>query len=111
MTNFQDKANFIWQVADDILRGAFKKHEYGDTILPFVALRRLDCVFEKKKDKVIETNKQYKKKLDNLDPLLLKAAGDLNFYNTSQYDLKRLSQDAKNIELNFNDYINGYSKN
>jgi len=21
--NFQDKANFIWQVADDILRGAF----------------------------------------------------------------------------------------
>ena len=111
MTNFQDKANFIWQVADDILRGAFKKHEYGDTILPFVVLRRLDCVFEKKKDKVIETNKQYKKKLDNLDPLLLKAAGDLNFYNTSQYDLKRLSQDAKNIELNFNDYINGYSKN
>ena len=30
---FQDKANFIWQVADDILRGVFKQHEYGDVIL------------------------------------------------------------------------------
>ena len=34
MNNFQDKANFIWQVADDILRGTFKQHEYGDVILP-----------------------------------------------------------------------------
>ena len=46
MNNFQDKANFIWQVADDILRGTFKQHEYGDVILPFVVLRRLDCVLE-----------------------------------------------------------------
>jgi len=34
MNNFQDKANFIWQVADDIRRGAFKAHEYRDAILP-----------------------------------------------------------------------------
>ncbi len=46
MNNFQDKANFIWTVADDILRGAFKQHEYGDVILPFVTLRRLDCVLK-----------------------------------------------------------------
>ena len=46
--NFQDKANFIWQVADDILRGAFKAHEYGDVTLPFVVLRRLDCVLRDK---------------------------------------------------------------
>lgn len=50
--NFQDKANFIWQVADDILRGAFKQHEYGEVILPFVVLRRLDCVLEDRKDAV-----------------------------------------------------------
>jgi hypothetical protein len=30
--NFREKANFIWQAADDILRGAFKAHEYGDVI-------------------------------------------------------------------------------
>ncbi len=61
MNNFQDKANFIWQVADDILRGTFKQHEYGDTILPFVVLRRLDCLFEDRKDDVIETYKKFKK--------------------------------------------------
>ena len=38
MKDLQDKANFIWQVADDILRGAFNQHEYGDVILPFVVL-------------------------------------------------------------------------
>jgi type I restriction enzyme M protein len=36
--NFQDNANFIWTVADNLLRGTFKAHEYGDVILPFVVL-------------------------------------------------------------------------
>jgi type I restriction enzyme M protein len=111
MNNFQDKANFIWQVADDILRGAFKQHEYGDVILPFVTLRRLDCVFEDRKDDVIETYKKFKKALPDPTQVLLKATNGLNFYNTSYYDLRRLTQDASNIELNFNNYINGYSKN
>ncbi len=110
MNNFHEKSNFIWQVADDILRGTFKQHEYGDVILPFVVLRRLDCVFEPKKDEVI---KSYQKLKDVLPEYyaVLKGVSGLNFYNTSDYDIKRLSQDAKNIELNFNNYINGFSKN
>ena len=111
MNNFQDKANFIWQVADDILRGTFKQHEYGDVILPFVVLRRLDCVLEDHKDDVIKTFNNFKDKLPDPTQVLLKAAKGVNFYNTSFFDLKRLAQDAENIELNFNDYINGYSKN
>lgn len=113
MNNFQDKANFIWTVADDILRGTFKQHEYGDVILPFVVLRRLDCVFEDCKDKVIETYKRFKNELqdDQLQPVLLNSTNGLNFYNTSRFDLQRLSQDAGSIELNFNNYVNGFSKN
>ncbi len=111
MNNFQDKANFIWQVADDILRGAFKQHEYGDVILPFVVLRRLDCVLEDRKDEVITTYKKFKDKLPDPGPVLFKATNGLKFYNTSYYDLRRLSQDSGNIELNFNNYINGYSEN
>ena len=113
MNNFQDKANFIWTVADDILRGTFKQHEYGDVILPFVVLRRLDCVFEDRKDKVIETYERFKNELqdDQLQPVLLNSTNGLNFYNTSRFDLQRLSQDAGSIELNFNNYVNGFSKN
>ena len=42
--NFREKANFIWQVADDTLRvrGAFQTYEYGDVILPFVILLMLN---------------------------------------------------------------------
>jgi len=110
MSNFQEKANFIWQVADDILRGSYRQHEYGDVILPFVVLRRLDCVLNGKKEKVLETYNKFKKTLPDLHKVLLKAAG-LNFYNTSKFDLDRLSQDNKNLELNFNNYINGFSDN
>lgn len=113
VNNFQDKANFIWTVADNISRGAFKAHEYGDVILPFVVLRRLDMVLEPHKDAVIAQHKQFKDVLNEaqLIPVLRKAAGDKNFYNHSFYDLRRLAQDAGNIELNFNNYLNGYSKN
>lgn len=111
MENFQDKANFIWQVADDILRGTFKQHEYGDVILPFVVLRRLDCVLEASKDRVIETYEKFKNKLDDPSQILLKATNGKNFYNTSHFDLKRLSQDAKQIEQNFYNYLNNYSEN
>ncbi len=118
MVNFQDKANFIWQVADDILRGAFKQHEYGEVILPFVVLRRLDCVFEGCKDDVLGVFDKFKdEKLPDMTGILLKATqtkdnkSGLNFYNTSLYDLRRLSQDAQNIEVNFWNYINGYSSN
>ncbi|MBC8508220.1 MAG: SAM-dependent DNA methyltransferase [Anaerolineales bacterium] len=111
--NFTDKANFIWNVADDVLRGTFKAHEYGDVILPFVVLRRLDAVLEAKKDDVIAGYDQFKGMLDEerLVPVLKQAAGGTNFYNHSLFDLRRLAQDAGNVELNFNNYINGYSKN
>ena len=111
MNNFQDKANFIWQVADDILRGSFKQHEYGDVILPFVVLRRLDCVLEDHKDAVIAADKKFKDVLPDPSQVLLHATNGLNFYNTSYYDLRRLAQDAGNIDLNFNTYINGFSDN
>ncbi|MBF0608767.1 MAG: SAM-dependent DNA methyltransferase [Magnetococcales bacterium] len=110
MNNFQEKANFIWQVADDILRGTFKQHEYGDVILPFVVLRRLDCVLEPRKNVVLTTYNKFKDKLADTSPVLLDASR-VRFFNISVYDLHRLSQDSKNIELNFNAYINGFSKN
>lgn len=46
MENFQDKANFIWQVAKDILNSTFKQHEYGDVMLSFVL--RINSQFKKK---------------------------------------------------------------
>ena len=53
MSNFSDKVAFIWSVAD-LLRGPYKPHQYGRVILPLTMLRRLDCVLEPTKAKVLE---------------------------------------------------------
>jgi type I restriction enzyme M protein len=111
MTDYRGKADFIWEVADDVLRNTFKRHEYGDIILPFVVLRRLDCVLEDRKDAVIAAFDEFKDKLPDLRQVLLKATNGLNFYNTSIYDLRRLTQDAGNIQINLNNYLNGFSDN
>jgi type I restriction enzyme M protein len=39
--SFQAKVNFIWSVADEILRDDFKRSKYPDVILPFTVLRRV----------------------------------------------------------------------
>jgi type I restriction enzyme M protein len=108
--NHQDISSFIWNVADDVLRGLFRPHEYGDVILPFVVLRRLDCVLEPKKDQVYELYEDLKDKLDDPTPVILNQINTI-FYNRSKYDLSRLTQDSQNIYMNFNNYINGYSEN
>ncbi len=52
MNNFREKADFIWSVAD-LLRGDYKQADYGKVILPLTVLRRVDCVLEKTKAKVL----------------------------------------------------------
>lgn len=107
--NFTEKANFIWTVAD-LIRDDFKRGKYQDVILPLTVLRRIDCVLEPKKEKVLSEYNKYKGKLKDLDPILRKASG-YAFYNTSKYDFERLLDDPNNIAKNLNAYINGFSEN
>ena len=113
MANYQELANLVWNVADDVLRGLFKPHEYGDITLPFLVLRRLDCILEEdeRKEKAIDTYNQFKDKVpeDALPPIILRET-NTSFYNTSQYDLSRLKEDPNNIRLNFENYLNGFSQ-
>ena len=108
--NHQDISSFIWNVADDVLRGLFKPHEYGDVILPFVVLRRLDCVLAPKKDEVYDLYEKLKDTMDDPTPVILNQI-KTTFYNHSKYDLSRLTQDAQNLSMNYNNYISGYSEN
>lgn len=110
MVNHQELSSLIWNVCDDVLRGLFKPHEYGDIILPFVVLRRLDCVIEPKKDEAFRLYEEFKDKV--ADPTaIIKNQLHTQFFNYSKYDLSRLKQDPKNLYLNFQNYLNGFSKN
>jgi type I restriction enzyme M protein len=109
MSNHQEISSFIWNVCDDVLRGLFKQHEYGDVILPFVILRRLDCVIEPKKDQVIQLYNELK---DEVDPTpIIRKQTRLKFFNHSNFDLQRLKSDPNGLKVNFPNYINGYSQN
>ena len=103
-------SSLIWSAADDVLRGMFKPSEYGRIILPFVVLRRLDCVLEPKKDEAFELYERYRNELNDPSSVI---QGQLNlpFFNYSKYDLSRLKSDTNNVYNNFQNYINGYSKN
>ncbi len=113
MANYQELANLVWNVADDVLRGLFKPHEYGDITLPFLVLRRLDCILDEdgRKEKAISTYDQYNDKVaeELLPPIILREI-ETSFYNTSPYDLSRLKEDPNNIRLNFENYIGGFSQ-
>jgi type I restriction enzyme M protein len=109
--NKRAEVDFIWRITDDVLRNIFKKNEIGDVLLPFVVIRRLDCILEPYNKKVREEYEKFREKIteDKLDPILKKAAGSKNFYNISKHNLNSLKDEPQNIEINFNNYINGFN--
>jgi len=104
----KELANFIWSIAD-LLRGDYKQSDYGKIILPFTVLRRLDCVLEPTKQKVLDYLPKLKSmKIKNTEPVLNKVAG-FNFHNKSKLDFKKLKADPDNTAANLRNYINGFS--
>ena len=106
-------SNFIWGIADDVLRDVFVRGKYRDVILPMTVIRRLDAVLEPTKQGVLEM----KKRLDdagvtNQDAALCQASGE-SFYNTSPFRLRDLSSRAtqQRLRADFEEYLNGFSGN
>lgn len=110
----QNLGSFVWSIAE-ILRGDFKQSEYGKVVLPFVVLRRLDCILEATKDAVLEAEKGLPDGVDEdtRDMILFGAAGgNLRVYNTSRATFERLhGQDPGQLHQNLIDYITKFSSN
>ncbi|HEY5858045.1 MAG TPA: class I SAM-dependent DNA methyltransferase [Aldersonia sp.] len=100
-------ANDIWSVAD-LLRGDYKRHEYGEVILPFALLRRLDAVMAPTRDAV--RTRDAALEMQNKQRLL-EVVAKLPFYNTSAQDFASIAADSTNVAKNLRDYINGFSPN
>jgi len=105
--------NFIWGIADDILRDLYVRGKYRDVVLPMTVLRRLDAVLEPTKKAVIDMKASLDaKKIVHQDVALRQAASQA-FYNTSKFmlrDLKgRASQQA--LKADFEAYLDGFSPN
>jgi type I restriction enzyme M protein len=106
-------ANFIWGIADDVLRDLYVRGKYRDVILPMTVLRRLDSLLEPTKPAVLDM----KASLDQAgivhqDQALRQAAGKA-FYNTSRFTLRDLRARASQQQLkaDFEAYVDGFSPN
>ena len=106
-------SNFIWSVADDVLRDLYVRGKYRDVILPMTVLRRLDAVLEPTKQKVLD-EKQFLDEagIADQESVLQLAAGQA-FYNASKFTLKDLTSRATQqaLRADFEDYLNGFSSN
>ena len=104
----RNHAAFIWSVAD-LLRGDYKQSEYGKVILPLTVLRRLDCVLEPTKQRVLDQMDRYVGRAVNVEPILLKASGE-GFYNTSRYDFSTLLDAPDDLADNLRHYAMSFSE-
>src|SRR5215211_949593 len=106
-------ADFIWGIADDVLRDIYVRGKYRDVILPMTVLRRLDAVLEPTKDDVLDMKSALDRAdIFNQDSALRQAAGQA-FYNSSPFTLRDLRSRASQQKLrdDFIDYLDGFSGN
>lgn len=102
-------AALIWNIAN-LLRGPYQPNQYGDVILPFTILRRLDAILAPTKNQVLA---EYTKAQSvGLDPaVVITSTFKLPFYNSSQWNFAKLAADAEGLVDNLVDYIHHFSAN
>src|SRR5665811_616546 len=106
-------ANYIWSIADDVLRDLYVRGKYRDVILPMTVLRRLDSLLEPTKLAVLDMKATLDRAgIVNQDQALRQAAGQA-FYNTSRFTLRDLRARASQQQLKaaFEAYLDGFSSN
>ena len=106
-------SNFIWSVADDVLRDLYQRGKYRDVILPMTVLRRLDAVLEPTKEKVLEHQKYLDAAGITAKDGPLKQAAGKAFYNASQFTLRSLlsANNRQQLAADFQAYLDGFSPN
>ncbi len=105
MENF---ASFIWSVADS-LRGPFQEDDYGNIILPFALLRRLECVLTPTRQKVLTLIQTLKFRLDLDDESMICTAAEAPFFNVTNFTLSTIG-DQHTLQ-NIIKYKDGFTAN
>jgi type I restriction enzyme M protein len=105
--------DFIWNIADDVLRDIYSRGKYRDVILPMTVLRRIDAILEPNKDRVRALSQSLDKAgvANKHDGLC--GASEQAFYNISPFTLKGLksAETAQQHRQNFEAYLDGFSDN
>lgn len=100
------EVNFIWSITNK-LRGPYQSDKYKDVIIPMTIIRRFECALASTKKEVVE---KYKANPAYPAKAMYRVSG-YQFYNTSDFDLAELINDADHLAANFRNYIQSFSAN
>jgi type I restriction enzyme M protein len=108
--SIKHQGDVIWNIAN-LLRGPYRPPQYRRVMIPLTVLRRLDCVLESSKDKVVTHYKKLKAEGKDEETIekILKHKFNLTFYNTSEFTFQKLLGDADKLAANLRNYIAGFS--
>ncbi|MCX2966494.1 type I restriction-modification system subunit M N-terminal domain-containing protein [Gordonia aquimaris] len=104
-------ARIVWDTADKFLRNIVDEEDYGDYILPFTVLRRLECMLADSKDDVIKYVGALAGMPHHLIDIAVKDKFGLSFYNVSRLDLATIASVDDNVDRSLKSYIDGFSNN
>ncbi|TAP26904.1 class I SAM-dependent DNA methyltransferase [Arthrobacter sp. S41] len=104
-------ARIVWDTADKYLRNIVDEEDYGDYILPFTVLRRLECMLADTKEEVVEYVDSFGGLPQHLIDIAVKDKFGLSFYNVSPLDLATIASVDDNVDKSLKSYIDGFSNN
>lgn len=104
-------ARIVWDTADKFLRNVVEPQEYGDYILPFTVLRRLECLLEETKPEVVKYVEAFSNMPPHLIDIAVKDRFGLSFYNVSPLDLSTIASVDDNVDKSLLSYVSGFSQN
>lgn len=104
-------ARIVWDTADKFLRNIVDEEDYGDYILPFTVLRRLECMLAATKDEVTQFVRSLGSLPQHLIDIAVKDRFGLGFYNVSPLDLATIASVDDNVDKSLKSYIDGFSNN
>lgn len=123
---FKEEGDVIWNIAN-LLRGPYRPPQYRRVMIPLTVLRRLDCVLEGSKDKVIAMHKKLKaetktekdketgetktvpKYSAEAIEKIINQKFKLTFHNTSEFTFQKLLGDPDKLAANLSNFIAGFS--
>jgi type I restriction enzyme M protein len=104
-------ARIVWDTADKYLRNIVDEEDYGDYILPFTVLRRLECMLASTKDDVIKYVDAMAGMPQHLIDIAVKDKFGLGFHNVSALDLATIASVDDNVDKSLKSYVDGFSNN
>lgn len=104
-------ARIVWETADKFLRDVVEEEDYGDYILPFTVLRRLECMLADSKTEVTEFVQSLGELPAHLIDIAVKDRFGLSFFNTSPMDLATIASVDDNVDKSLLSYVSGFSNN